>query len=267
MSTATGKEGLGVTTAAGESRPTAAPSMARPWSAWLEAGRRALDRPLTAYYLLLGSTALLLTIGLMEVLSASSVLSYREYGTSYHYFLRQLTWVLLALPVAFAATRVPHRLLRWLAWPGLLGSTALLALTQTSLGVTVNGNQNWLALGPLVIQPAEVAKLAIIVWCADVYARKEHLLHDWRHTLFPVAPVMALVVGLVLLGGDLGTSLVLMAIVLGTLWVVGAPMRLFVGALSAVAALALVLATTNKERLTRLTSFADPFHDYQGAGW
>ena len=81
----------------------------------------------------------------------------------------------------------------------------------------------------MVVQPAEVAKLAVILWCADVYARKERLLDDWRHTLIPVAPVMAMVVGLVLLGGDLGTALVLMAIILGMLWVVGAPARLFVG--------------------------------------
>jgi cell division protein FtsW len=119
----------------------------------------------------------------------------------------------------------------------------------------------------VVVQPAEVAKLAVILWCSDVYARKERLLDDWRHTLIPVAPVMAMVVGLVLLGGDLGTALVLMAIILGMLWVVGAPARLFVGSMVTVGVFALYLASTNKERLDRLTNFADPFKDYQGAGW
>jgi len=120
---------------------------------------------------------------------------------------------------------------------------------------------------PMVIQPAEVAKLALILWCADVYARKDNVLGDWRHTLIPVLPVSATIVGLVLVGGDLGTAMVLMTILLGILWVVGAPMRLFVGSLTTVAVLALYLATTNKERLTRLTNFVNPFHDYQGAGW
>ena len=82
-----------------------------------------------------------------------------------------------------------------------------------------------------MIQPAEIAKLAVILWCAHIYARKERLLDDWQHTLIPVAPVMALVVGLVLFGGDLGTALVLLAILLGMLWVVGAPARLFVGSI------------------------------------
>jgi cell division protein FtsW len=229
--------------------------------------RHLLDRPLTSYYLLLGSSALLLTIGLMEVMSASSVYSFKAYGNSYHVFLRQLTWVLMALPIAFAATRVPHRLLRWLAWPGLAVSTVLIYLTSTSLGFAVNGNRNWLALGPLTMQPSELAKLAIILWCADLYARKDKLLDNWVHTLVPMVPVTGMVTGLVVMQGDLGTALVLMAIILGMLWVVGAPARLFVGSLVTVGVLALYLATTSAERLQRLTNFADPFKDYQGAGW
>jgi cell division protein FtsW len=229
--------------------------------------RHLLDRPLTSYYLLLGSSALLLTIGLMEVMSASSVYSFKAYGNSYHIFLRQLTWVLMALPIAFAATRVPHRLLRWLAWPALVVSTVLIYLTSTSLGFAVNGNRNWLALGPLTVQPSELAKLAIILWCADLYARKDKLLDNWVHALVPMVPVTGMVTGLVVMQGDLGTALVLMAIILGMLWVVGAPARLFVGSLVTVAVLALYLATTNAERLQRLTNFADPFKDYQGAGW
>ena len=233
------------------------------------ATKHALDRPLTSYYLLLGASTLLLTIGLMMVLSASSVYSYTEYdGNSYYVFFRQLTWVVLALPIAFVASRLPHRLIRGLAWPGLAVSTVLLVLTQVpGLGREVNGNTNWLALGPLTIQPSEIAKLAIILWCADLYARKERLLGDWKHTLIPVLPVTGLLTLLVIKGGDLGTALVLFAIILGMLWVVGAPARLFGGALLVVAVLALWLASTSAERLERLTNFADPFKNYEGAGW
>jgi cell division protein FtsW len=227
-----------------------------------------LDRPLTSYYLLLGASTLLLTIGLIMVLSASSVYSYKVFDSSYHIFLKQLMWVALALPVAFLASRLPHRFIRRLAWPALLGSTLLLALTQVpGLGVRVNGNTNWLALGPLTIQPAEFAKLSIILWCAHLYARKEKLLGDWKHTLIPVVPVTIALTGLVILGGDLGTALVLFAIVLGMLWVVGAPARLFGLMMLVVAVLALYLAGTSQERLERLTNFVDPFKNYEGAGW
>jgi cell division protein FtsW len=227
----------------------------------------ALDRPLTSYYLLLGASTLLLTIGLMMVLSASSVYSYKLYDSSYRIFLRQLMWVALALPVAVLASRVPRRLIRALAWPGLVVSAALLALTQTGMGKEVNGNTNWLELGPLTIQPSEFAKLAIIIWCADLYARKDKLLGDWKHALIPAVPVTGLVTALVIVGGDLGTALVLFAIVLGMLWVVGAPARLFGISFLVVSALALYLAATSQERLARLTNFVDPFKNYEGAGW
>ncbi len=234
---------------------------------WRAAAQHTLDRPLASYYLLIGSAGLLLTIGLVMVLSSSSVWSYQQFGSSYTVFLRQLTWVFLAVPFVFAAVRMPHRLLRALAWPALVVSVVLLALTQTSLGVTVNGNRNWLALGPIQIQPSELAKLATILWAADVYARKEKLLGDWKHTLIPVVPVIALVVGLVVLGHDLGTALVLMAIVLGLLWVVGAPLKIFTGSLLVAGVGALTLAGTSQERMERLTSFTDPFASFGDSGW
>ena len=83
-----------------------------------------------------------------------------------------------------------------------------------------------------------------------------------------MVPFVALLTGLVVgLGGDLGTGLVLFAIMLGMLWVVGAPARLFLGAVTMVSVVALFLATTSSERLSRLTNFVDPFRDFEGAGW
>jgi cell division protein FtsW len=233
----------------------------------VEVLREALSRPLSTYYLLLGATAMLLGIGLIMVLSASSVYSYRQYHDSYFIFLKQLTWVALALPVALVASRLPHRLLRRLAWPAVIISVVLLYLTHTGLGFAVNGNRNWLRLGPLTLQPSEIAKLAIVLWAADVYARKEKLLGSWAHTLVPVVPVVGCVAALVVLQHDLGTALVLFAILLGMLWIVGAPARLFVLSFSFIGVVAFYLATTDTERRTRLTSFLNPFQHFQGSGW
>jgi cell division protein FtsW len=227
-----------------------------------------LERPLTPYYLLLGASGLLLAIGLVMVLSASSVDSYVHHdGNSYYWATKQLMWVLIALPCAWVISRLPLRLIRFGAWPALVLSVVLLGLTQTSLGVMVNGNQNWLGLGPIQIQPSEVAKFALILWCADVYARKDRLLGTWRHIALPVGPVALVITALVLAGGDLGTALVLFAITLGMLWVVGVPARLFVAAVSVVSVGALYLAASSPERLERITSFTDPFSDYQVSGW
>ncbi len=234
---------------------------------WWSGVRRSLERPLTSYYLLLAGSTMLLAIGLMMVLSSSSVYSYRVHDSSYYIFLKQLTWVGIGLPAAWLASRMNRRVLRWLAWPSVIAAVVLLSLTQTSLGFAVNGNRNWLALGPLSVQPSEIAKLSIILWSADVYARKEKLLGNPWHALIPVAPVVGLIATLVVVQRDLGTALVLFAILLGMLWVVGVPARLFGIGVTLVSVVVFYLAASNDERRNRLTSFIDPFKDFQGAGW
>jgi cell division protein FtsW len=268
---------LSVTSQTGRSTGQSAPRSApRPsdraglvgWFSWRVAVvRRAMERPLTSYYLLLGGATMLLAIGLMMVLSASSVYSYRIHDSSYYIFFKQLTWVLIGLPAAWLASRMNRRLLRMLAWPAVLVAVVLLCLTQTGLGFAVNGNRNWLALGPLTVQPSEIAKLSIVLWAADVYAKKEKYLVSPWHALIPVAPVVGMISVLVVIQHDLGTALVLFAILLGLLWVVGVPARLFGIAISLVGVVAFYLAASNPERRTRLTSFIDPFKDFQGAGW
>ncbi|MDX6308242.1 MAG: cell division protein FtsW [Nocardioidaceae bacterium] len=231
--------------------------------------KRTLDQPLTSYHLVLGVSALLLSLGLLMVLSASSVTSLNDYGNSYAIFVKQAIWVCVGVPLALVASRLPIGLIRFGAWPALLLSIALIALTYLpGLGVSVNGNRNWLSFGgPFQIQPSEIAKLALVLWCADVYSRKNRLLTQWRHVMVPMMPVCALVVGLVVLQGDLGTALVLFAIVLGMLWVVGAPARLFVGSFLVVTVLAFGLAASQPERVARLTGFLNPIANYGTQGW
>ena len=234
---------------------------------WFGALRASLDRPLTSYYLLLAASALLLTIGLIMVLSASSVYSYeRNDGNSYAVVQRQLMWALIGLPTAFVASRLPYRAIRRLAYPGFSVSLALLLLTAFR-GVEVNGNQNWLAIGPIQIQPSEIAKLALVIWAAHIFAHKERRLHRVNEMIVPVVPGMVLAIGLVVFGRDLGTALVLIALLFGLLWVVGAPFRFFAIMFSAAAVVLLGLVITSHERLGRITSFIDPFADLSDRGY
>jgi cell division protein FtsW len=233
---------------------------------WLSALREALDRPLTTYYVLIGSSVLLLTIGLIMVLSASSVFSFRATGDSYTIVQRQLVWVVIGLPCAWVASRVSHRWVRRLAYPAFSISLVLLLLTAF-MGVERNGNTNWLALGPLVIQPSEIAKLSLVIWAAHIYANKDRRLGNLHQIMVPVVPGMLLATGLVIAGRDLGTALVLFAILLGMLWVVGAPARFFVLCISVVSVAVFALATTDSERFDRITTFVDPFKDYHDTGW
>ncbi|MBO0846576.1 MAG: putative lipid II flippase FtsW [Nocardioides sp.] len=236
-------------------------------SSWFGALRDALERPLTSYYLLLAASALLLTIGLIMVFSASSVYSFENYNqNSYAVVTKQLMWVAIGLPCAWVAGHLPQRWVRRLAWPGYFASLGLLLLTSM-FGVTVNGNTNWLTFGPIQIQPSEIAKLALVLWAAHVYANKDRRLDNLHQIMMPVVPGMLLATGLVIFGHDLGTALVLFAILLGMLWVVGAPARFFALSFLVISVFAGALAATNPERLTRITTFTDPMRDYNSTGW
>jgi len=236
----------------------------------LPAGRavaRLLERPLTTYYLIIIPAVLLLAVGLGEVLSASSVISYAQGSGSYSVFVRQALWAGLGLVAAVVAARVPPRVLRGASWPLLLGAVTLLALTYTALGWSVNGNRNWLRLGGLQLQPSEMAKPALILWGASVIATKERLLHSWRHLLLPFIPGCLLVLALVLGQGDAGTGLVFMTAILGMLFLVGVPRWFFgVGAVAIAAGVAGLVAA-RPSRMQRVLTFTDPFAHPDGSGY
>jgi cell division protein FtsW len=231
---------------------------------WL---RSVLDRPLTSYHLVLGAVSLLLIVGLMMVLSASSVSAYVNFDDSYFYVKRQAVFLVVGLVAALVVMKMPLSTLRMLSWVGIAIAAVLLVLTYTPLGREVNGNRNWLYLGSSLfqIQPAEFAKVAMILWGADVLARKQRLLDQPKHLLVPYLPVSGLLILLVLFQGDAGTAVVMAAIVAGVLWIVGAPLRVL-GALAGAGALGVVaIFVSSPVRMRRLAAFLDPTADLNGA--
>ncbi len=240
------------------------PTSAREVFGWL---RVVLDRPLTSYHLILGSVALLLVVGVMMVLSASSVNAYVTKGDSYFYVKRQVLFLIIGLIGAVVIVKLPTRRLRSLSWMGVGLAAVLLILTYTPLGQNVNGNQNWLYIGSrsFSIQPAEFAKLAMIVWAADVLTRKHRLLDRPKHLLVPVLPVGGLLILLVVFQGDAGTAVVMAGILAGMLWIVGAPLRVL-GALAGAGATGVIaLFVSSPNRMRRLAAFLDPTADLGGA--
>ncbi len=235
----------------------------------LGATLRLLDRPLTSYHLLVGCTSLLLALGLVMVLSASSVEAYQTSGDSLSIFQKQLLWACIGVPAAWVASRTSIRWYRRAAIPLLLVAFGLLCLVLVpGVGVSVNGNQNWISFGgPFRVQPSEAAKLALVLWSADLLTRKYKLLVQWRHLLVPLLPVAGSMLLLVLLGNDLGTDMVLVAVVLAVLFVVGAPARLFALLGSGMFVAVALLSVTAPHRLDRFRSWLNPDADYLGAGW
>ncbi len=230
-----------------------------------------LGRPLTSYYLLLGASVLLLALGLVMVWSSSFVTSYATTGSSYSVVEKQAMWVAFGLPVMWIATRLKPRFFRLLAYPLLAVSFVLLVVVLIpGFGATINGATRWINVGGGIrFQPSELAKLALLLWGADLLARKDRwgTLTTIRHLLVPLVPAAGVVVMLVLIGRDLGTTMVLLTILLVLLWVVGAPARLFAGLLAAIAAGVTALAVLEPYRLERLLTFTDPFKDLQDKGW
>lgn len=229
--------------------------------------RQALAHPMASYWLILVSTGLLLALGTMMVLSASSVLGLAEYDDAYYFVKRQVVFLGVGLVAMWALSRRPVPQLRVLAWVSWFASVVLLLMLFTPLGVDVNGNTNWVSIPGLSffnIQPSEMAKLSIVLWSADVLARKEPLLDQPRHLLIPFLPMVGALVGLTLLGGDLGTAVVMGAIVLAILWMVGTPIRVLavLGLAAAAGVAAMVLTSPN--RIRRLVSFLNPTVDTEG---
>jgi cell division protein FtsW len=218
--------------------------------------RRAWDRPLTAYYLILGGSVLIIVLGLVMVYSASQITALQMSLPGSYFFRKQLLAAVIGGVLLLAASRMPVKLHRALAYPILAGAVFLMALVQVpGIGMAVNGNQNWISLGgSFQIQPSEFGKLALVLWGADLIARKQEkkLLTQWKHMLVPLVPVAFLLLGLIMLGGDMGTAIILTAILFGLLWLAGAPTRLFAGVLTIAALIGGVLIKTSPNRMARL---------------
>lgn len=236
-----------------------------------ERARRAWDRPLTAYYLILGAGLLITVLGLVMVFSASSIKALELSLPSSYFFRKQFFAAAIGTVLLLTASRMPSRLTRALAYPLLFGTVFLMVLVQVpGIGVSINGNQNWISLGgPFMLQPSEFGKLALILWGADLLARKhdKRLLTQWKHMLVPLVPVAFMLLGLIMLGGDMGTAIILTAILFGLLWLAGAPTRLFVGVLAVAGAVGVMLIKTSENRMARFQCLGKTDLSPDGGCW
>ncbi|WP_181958020.1 putative lipid II flippase FtsW [Nonomuraea mesophila] len=226
-----------------------------------------LDKPLTTYYLIIMCSALLLALGLMMVLSASSIEALQETGSPFYWFIKQSLSAAVGVPVMWACSRLPTKFFRWAGYPFM--ALSILALVMVLfIGSSELGAQRWIYIGPFTLQPSEPAKLGLALWGADLLARRARQGKiEWRQMLIPLMPGTAILAVMVMLGSDLGTTLVLFMIFLALLWVVGAPIKLFGGILSLAVLAALIMIKVEPYRMARISSFLDPWADAQGAGY
>ena len=227
----------------------------------MRAARALLDRPLTSYYLIVGATALLLCLGLMMVLSTTSVTDLNQGESPYHDFEWQVIGIVVGLPIMWLMARsspagVPGG---GLPAAGGVGHRAR-ADADPGRRRARNGAARWIGFGPLTFQPSELAKLALAVWGADLLARKEKLgmLADWRHLLVPLMPGAGVLAMLVMAGEDLGTTSILLIILLALLWVAGTPARVFAALLILMGLVLVLLIRGQGYGSGRITDFLHP---------
>ncbi len=229
-----------------------------------------LSKPISSYYLLMGSTAALTGLGLVMILSASSIHSLENSGSSYAIALRQFLFLLVAVPAGFAASRVPIRKWRSLAKISfLLSVLMLIALRLPVIGHTVNGNRNWLGYGPIVFQPSEFAKFLMILWAGYMMANRARNSSGETNVLVLLLPGFLIVMVLIMVGKDLGNAAVFASILLCLLFISGIRLRLIgVSAVVAIGTVALLIATT-PNRMRRVLVVLNPFsHEYYKlSGW
>lgn len=217
--------------------------------------------PLTSLHLLLGVFALLTGLGLVMVLSASSVESFTQDGSSYRVFSRQAIYCAVGLVWFWVGLRISPRRLRALA-PGLLlvSIVLLAAVLIPGLGTSVGGARKWFVVAGLSFQPAEPAKVALAGWGAHILAARHPVGHRWRYWLSPLVPVAVLTLTLVVLQPDLGTAILIGVVVIAVLFFAAAPRGLMVALAGGGLVGAVILGLTAGYRHSRINLVSVPGH-------
>ena len=232
------------------------------------AGSRTQTSARRTLVLLLAPTAFLVVGGLIMVLSASSVSAFAEYGDSFRYFQRQATYAVVGVGAMLLTSRMRYDAWRRLAVPFLALTTVLLGFVlHPTHGIEAYGSSRWFSVGPVTVQPSEIAKLAIVVFAAAILAKKWGKLDDLGHVALPLVPVVLILCGMVMLQPDLGTTLIIASTVFLMLFVAGIRLRYLAvsGVVGAVVGMGLIMSADY--RRVRFLSFLHPWDDAKNTGY
>ncbi|GAB7069629.1 putative lipid II flippase FtsW [Mycobacterium hodleri] len=227
-----------------------------------------LGRPMTSFHLVIAVAALLVTLGLIMVLSASGVHSYDEDGSPWAIFAKQVLWTVVGLVAFYVALRTPVAFMRKVAFPGFIFTIILLILVLIpGIGKESNGSRGWFVVAGFSMQPSELAKIAFAIWGAHLLAARRMERASVREMLFPLVPGALVALMLIVLQPDLGQTVSLGIILLGLLWYAGLPLRIFMSSLLAIVVAAGILAMSAGYRSDRVQSWLNPGADMQGSGY
>ncbi|WP_147134362.1 putative lipid II flippase FtsW, partial [Nocardia ninae] len=227
-----------------------------------------LARPLASFHLVVTIATLLTVLGLVMVLSASSVEAYADGGSAYSLFIQQALFAAIGAVLFYLALRIPLRRLRQWSFPlFVLSVIGLVLVLIPGIGSKVQGARRWIDLGLFNVQPSEIVKVTLVVWGAHLLAsrRSEHA--GLKDILMPLVPAGLLVCLLVVVEPNLSTTIALGIVLAALLWFGGLPLRLFVTISVSGMIAAVVLALSAGYRSDRMRAFFNPGDDPQGINY
>ena len=224
------------------------------FKAWLQDNFRAES---IYFYRLAGLTGFLVVFGLVMVLSSSSIDSLVANRDAYYIFSRQFVYALIGLTVMLVIASLPVSFIRNRVGLVLMIGFAL-QLAVPFIGISVNGNTNWLSIAGFTLQPSEFLKLALIMYMGWFISNREFEMENPQRVLYPLLAVGGGAVLLVMFGRDLGTAVIFSFIIFGTLLMAGVPGKIL-GRVALIAiALAAAATATSTSRMARITAWLNP---------
>lgn len=216
------------------------------------------DGPPASYYIIASIVVVLTLLGLVMVLSASSITSFQAGRSPWRFFSKQALWAAVGSLALVITMRVPYD--RWRRWVLPILVTAFVMMTMPfvpGLGVSVNGARAWVQLGPIGFQPSEFLKIAVLLYCADLLTKRAHAMHVVKETLWPCLIVLGVSGAFLMAQGDLGSAIVLSSIVLAMAFIAGTPLTPLAGVSGVMALVTLGFVLSTEYRRDRWTAFLD----------
>ena len=209
----------------------------------------------------------LIAFGVVMVYSASAVYADRMYGDGTHFLIRQTIFAAVAFVLLAASSRIDISLLRRSTYPILLIAVVLMLAVALGFGRSAGGATRWLRIGPINMQPAELAKFAMILWLVHSLAKKSHRVRSFSIGFLPHVIVMGLLMLLCLAQPDFGSAVMIALLTFVVLFAAGAKAGYLLGGVLVALPIGYAAIASSPYRMRRITAFLEPFEHRQGAGY
>ncbi|MBO6940765.1 MAG: putative lipid II flippase FtsW [Deltaproteobacteria bacterium] len=209
----------------------------------------------------------LVAFGVVMVFSASAVFADSRYDDPFHFFIRQSVFALAGLGVCFTVARFDYHGYRRWTYPALAVAVVLLLMVVLGLGRAAGGAARWIAVGPINIQPAEAAKLALILWLAYSLSKKADQIRSFEIGFLPHALVAGMLMLLCLKQPDFGSAVMMGVLTFTLLFTAGARLGYLLGALAIAAPIAFAVVRFSGYRMDRIRAWLEPFEHRYGIGY